>query len=252
MRIVVCYKCVPSDQEIIVKSDRTLSFDNAQPVISRYDLEALEAAVRLKSEDDEIFALTVADGAVDNSKLRKAVLSRGPQELYSVHDAEASVSDSLRTAEILKAAIEHIGDVDLVLCGEGSEDMYCQQVGPVLGVLLGWNTVNSVSSVAHSDSGIRIERSLESSTEILEIPLPAVISMSAGALVPKVPSMKEILAAGKKPFTKLEAAELTSADNTAETVSLLAPAMAERRCEIVDGSGEEDIEAFYQLLRRSL
>ena len=251
MRIAACYKCVPNDQEITVKGDRTLDISNAQYVLSRYDLEAVEAAMQIKGEEDQVLALTVAGDVVDNTKLRKAILSRGPQELYAVHDGEAQ-SDSLRTATILKSAIEKIGDVELVLCGEGSEDMYCQQVGPTLGALLGWTNVNAVSSIKRSDNGLIVERSLENSTEVLEISLPAVISVCAGMITPRIPSMKEILAAGKKPVSRWEVAELSDAANSTEVLSVLAPEMADRRCEIIKGSGEDEIEAFYQLLRKAL
>ena len=151
MRIVACYKIVPNDQEISVKGDRTLDTSKAQLAISRYDLEAVEAAVQFKGAEDEVCALTVAAEAVDNTKLRKAILSRGPQALYAVHDEKAEEADSLKTAQTLKAAIEKIGDVELVLCGEGSEDMYCQQVGPMLGALLGWTNVNAVSKISRSE-----------------------------------------------------------------------------------------------------
>lgn len=252
MRITACYKCVPNDQEITVKGDRTLDISKAQYVLSRYDLEAVEAAMQLKGEEDQIFALTVAGDVVDNTKLRKAILSRGPQELYAVHDEQAQLSDSLRTAAILKSAVEKIGDVDLVLCGEGSEDMYCQQVGPALGTLLGWTTVNAVSSIKRSDNGLIVERSLENSTEVLEISLPAVISVCAGMITPRIPSMKDILAAGKKPVSRWEAADLGESANSTDVISVLAPEMADRRCEIIKGSGEDEIEAFYQLLRKAL
>jgi len=252
LRIVACYKCVPNDQEITVKGDRTLDTSKAQLAISRYDLEAVEAAVQFKGETDEVCALTVAGAAVENTKLRKAILSRGPQVLYAVHDEEADKADSLKTAETLKAAIEKIGDVELVLCGEGSEDMYCQQVGPMLGALLGWTTVNAVSKISRSENGIIVERSLENSTEVLEVSLPAVVSVCTGMIVPRIPSMKDILAAGKKPYNQFEASELLEAENSTETLSVLAPAMAERRCEIIKGASEEDIEAFYQKLRQAL
>lgn len=252
LRIVACYKCVLNDQEISVKADGTLDTAKAQLTISRYDLEAVETAVRFKGDGDEVCALTVAGAAADNSKLRKAILSRGPESIYAVHDALSDEADSLKTAEILKAAIEKMGDVELVLCGEGSEDMYCRQVGPMLGALLGWTNINAVSKISRCDDGILVERNLENSTEVLKVPFPAVISVCAGTITPRVPSMKEILAAGKKPFTRWEADELTQAENSTETLSVLAPKMTERRCEVIKGEDEESVEAFYQLLRKAL
>ncbi|MEG1789320.1 MAG: putative electron transfer flavoprotein FixA [Oscillospiraceae bacterium] len=253
MRIIACYKSVPNDQEISVNSDKTLDTIHAQLAISRYDLEAVEAAVQLSDENDEVFVLTVSGVAADNSKLRKSILSRGPAQLYAVHDGTAEIADSLKTALSLKAAVEKIDNVDLVLCGEGSEDMYCQEVGPILGSLLGWSTLNAVSSITRSATGLRVERNIENSTEVLEVPLPAVISVTAGINTPKIPSMREILAAGKKPFTLWEAQEIGAAtENTIETLSILAPEMTSRRGEVFNSESDDGIESFYQLLRKSL
>lgn len=252
MRIVTCYKCVPNDTEIRIQKNRELNFDMAQLSIGRYDLEAVEAAVSIAKNDDGVIALTYAGKAAGNSKLRKAILSRGPAELYVVHDNEAETADSLKTATVLNQAIQRIGDVDLVICGEGSEDMYSQQVGVMIGAFLGWTTVNAVAKIERNESGFLVERELANGTEVLEITLPAVVCMCAGATTPRIPSMRDILAAGKKPFLTWEIDELGNIHNTVETISVLSPDAAERKREVVKGSGEEEIEAFYQMLRKSI
>lgn len=253
MRIVACCKCVPDGEDIRVRDDRSLDLTQAQFAISRYDLEAIEAALRFAQDGDEVYALTLAGAAVENSKLRKSILSRGPSELFAVHDENADAADSLKTAALLKAAIEKIGKVDLVFCGEGSEDMYCQQVGPVLGMLLGWTTINAVSEISASADGLIVERSLEDCIERLEAPLPALVSVTAGMNTPRIPSMKDILAAGKKPYTRWEAAELEpEAQNSTETFDILAPEMTRRGCEVLKTATDEDIETFYQWLRKAL
>lgn len=247
MRIIVCYKCVPDDQQISIRSDRMLDLSSAQLAIGRYDLEAVEAAMKLPGEN-EVYVLTVAGDAADNSKLRKAILSRGPLKQYAVRDRAMEASDSFRTAAVLRSAIEQIGDVDLVLCGEGSEDMYSQQVGPLLGTLLKWPTLNAVSGIEVKEGNIIVERSLESCTEVIELKLPAVISVCAGIEVPRIPSMRDILAAGKKPYEIWDADELCDTDSCIETLSILAPEAVERRREIISGADEDGIERFYHRL----
>ena len=82
MKIVVCYKYIRDDNEITVNADRSLNTENAAWVISPYDLNAIEAAMLLSKEcEAEVDVLTVSGEALENSKMKKAVLSRGPEKL---------------------------------------------------------------------------------------------------------------------------------------------------------------------------
>lgn len=59
MKIITCFKLVPEEQDIVVTPEYTLNFDNADAKISQFDLNAIEAASQLATDDDEIAALTV-------------------------------------------------------------------------------------------------------------------------------------------------------------------------------------------------
>ncbi|MDR1321388.1 MAG: putative electron transfer flavoprotein FixA [Gracilibacteraceae bacterium] len=253
MRIVICYKCVPEEQDLKIRPDRTPDWSGAARKIGQYDLNAIEAGVRLaESAGGEVLALTAGAGAND-SKLQKAVLSRGPAAMYGIKTDEETLSDSLATAYLLKAGIEKIGGVDLVLCGEGSGDIYARQVGPLLGALIGWRTLNAVSALSFAGGALRAERSLENSREVLRVDLPAVAALTTDANLPRIPGMKDILAAGKKPVTIWDAAEVSAPPpRGAKTVSILAPEKQERRQIIVEGESEESIAVFYGHLRKVL
>ena len=143
MKIIVCYKLVPEEQDIVVKRDKTLDFTQAQWKVGQYDLNAVEAGAQLaEAASGEVVVLTVGGDIVDNSKLKKDILSRGPARMYGVKDEACAAADSYAIAQVLKAGVLNIGDADLVICGEVSGDIYAQQVGPMLGALLGWPTVN--------------------------------------------------------------------------------------------------------------
>ncbi|WP_433960460.1 hypothetical protein [Escherichia coli] len=124
MKIITCFKLVPEEQDIVVTPEYTLNFDNADAKISQFDLNAIEAASQLATDDDEIAALTVGGSLLQNSKVRKDVLSRGPHSLYLVQDAQLEHALPLDTAKALAAAIEKIG-FDLLIFGEGSGDLLC-------------------------------------------------------------------------------------------------------------------------------
>ena len=148
MNIVVCYKIVPDEQDAVVQADRTLSFERAALKIGDYDLNAVEAGAQLAAAHGaSLVCLTAGGDAVEDTKLKKAILARGPQENVAVKDASLPEAASTTTAQVLAAAVKQLGDVDLVLCGEGSADRYAQQVGVQLGEVLGLPVINAVSSI---------------------------------------------------------------------------------------------------------
>jgi electron transfer flavoprotein beta subunit len=253
MRIVACYKTVPDEQDITANSDRTLSFGREWK-ISEYDLNALEAAVQFaETTDSEVIALSVGGEAVDNSKLKKNALSRGVSELYTVSDEAVSDADCYTTAQILAAAITTIGNVDLVVCGEGSGDLYNQQVGNYLGYILGFSTVNAISSLENSGDKLRAERSLEDYIEELEIRLPAVVSVTSDINKPRIPGLKDIMAAGKKPTTSLGIKDLAvEIAPKSQVIKTLAPETQDRLRYSIEGSDDAQIEEFVGIIRKSL
>lgn len=254
MKIVVCYKPVPEEQDIVVNSDRTLSFNRAEWKIGQYDLNGVEAGVSLVEKNgSKVIALSVGGKVLENSKLKKGILSRGPAELYTVADEKLENVDSYATAQVLAKAIQKIGDVDLVICGEGSGDIYSQQVGIQLGQILGVNTWNAISRIESSGHGLIVERALEEEIETLEIALPTVLSVTTDINVPRIPTMKEILGAGKKPATQWSLADVeTDVQSNIEIVSTLAPEQTDRKQIIIEGQGEDEINQLYSYLRREI
>ena len=166
MKIITCFKLVPEEQDIVVTPEYTLNFDNADAKISQFDLNAIEAASQLATDDDEIAALTVGGSLLQNSKVRKDVLSRGPHSLYLVQDAQLEHALPLDTAKALAAAIEKIG-FDLLIFGEGSGDLYAQQVGLLVGEILQLPVINAVSAIQRQGNTLVIERTLEDDVEVI-------------------------------------------------------------------------------------
>jgi len=253
MKIVACIKAVPEEQDIVVKSDYSLSFERAELKVGQYDLNAVEAGVQLGEAigDSETIIATVGTTKLKNSKLQKSMLSRGASQLFAVVDDSLESVDSYATAKNLAAVIKQIGDVDLVLCGEGSSDIYSQQVGAMLGQLLRCVSLNAVSKITPKDGNLLIERTLEEEIEVLEIQLPAVLSVTTDINTARIPGMKEILAAGKKPATLWGASdvEIISTSCT-EIISTLAPPPADRMKIIYEGDSEENINALLENLRK--
>ncbi len=253
MKIVVCCKIVPDEELIKVLPNRELSFAEVPVKISQYDLNALEEGKRLATETQgTLLALSLGSNEVlESSKIRKDVLSRGVDELYLVVDDAHTYADSLESAKALATALKEIGEYDLVLCGVGSGDLYAQQVGNQLGTLLDLPTVNNVTAIKQSGALLEIERTLESAVETLEVAMPAVVSVSSEINIPAVPSMRDIMRAGKKPINELSP-DLSAVKPSLEIVEQLAPQQQERRMQIVEGDGEEAVNQLVQFLKKEI
>lgn len=255
MNIIACVKIVPEEQDISINADRTVNLDKAEPKISQYDLNAIEAAMQLAaaSEGSTVTALSIGGKKyLENSKVRKDLLSRGPDSLTAVIDDSLADSLGAATSDVLAGAAKKTG-FDLIICGEGSGDLYAQQVGMLLGEKLGVACINAVSKIELAGNAIKVERSLEDEVEVLEVPLPAVISVTTDINVPKIPTMKSILAAGKKPVNVMALADTGASPSApASMKSILAPEQVDRLNIIIEGDSDDNIAAFVENLRKVL
>jgi hypothetical protein len=167
---------------------------------------------------------------------------------------EDTILLSARHQGFSTAAIGKLGPLDLVLCGEGSADLYFQQVGLQVGERLELPTLNAVSRVAPlGEDRVLVERSLEDEVETLEAPLPAALSIAAEAYQPRLPTMKQILLAGKKPVTSWNLADLGFAgppERRLEPLSTQAPPRAQRKQVAIGGTAEEAAQALVNALAK--
>ncbi|MEG1561891.1 MAG: electron transfer flavoprotein [Raoultibacter sp.] len=245
MNIVVSFKVVPDDQDIQIGSDRSLDTSKAPQTISTYDLNAIEAAVQLAQETGgSLKGLSVGTAAINDSKLKKNALARGIEELHFVADDAYCELDAHATAKVLACALKEMPDVSLVLCGDGSSETDVQ-----LAEALGLPLVTAVSKITPEGNALLCERTLEEEIQVVRVNLPAVVSVVPDIAAPRIPGMKDILAAGKKPM-HIESA-LCPADNTLISLSCAAPEQADRKQDIRDFSADGALESFAAALKAS-
>jgi len=214
-KIAVCYKWVLSDADIRVnEKTRALDMEKSKPQINEYDRMGLETGVRLKEAAGcELVAFTC--GAATEASVKDA-LSRGPDSVKYLDDPAMAEADSGATAKVLAAMIRAAGDVDTVICSEGSSDQYAQQVGPRLAALLGFTSVSYVSRATPRGDALELERKLEDGAEVVRVTGPVVITIVPDICEAPIPSVKQILAAKKKPADRLTLADIgLSADAVA-------------------------------------
>ncbi len=252
MNILVSFKVVPDDQDIQVSADRSLDYSKAHRIVSTYDLNAIEAAAQLAAsvEGSRVVGITVGDAKINDSKLKKNVLARGVGELYMTADETCADLDAHATAAALAELVGKVGDWDLIVCGDGSADTYAQQVDVQLAVALGVPVVNGATKIEAGEGCVIVERTLEDVVEVVEVPLPAVVAVTPDIALPRIPGMKDILAAGKKPMNVGGAEGVVA--NTIEVVDCKAPEQAERKLEIIDAAEEGAIEKFAAAIKAAL
>ena len=249
MKIAVCVKEVPDATAPKRIDPGTKRLDRSgEKTINPYDSHALEEAVRLKEgaagADSLITALCMGpEGALRT--LHKA-LSLGADEALLVSDPALEGADIAVTARVLAAAAKHLG-ADLVLLGQQASDSDSYVMAAAVAEHLQRPLVTQVARLELAGDGIRAKRQSETGYDVVEAPLPAVISVSDAINEPRYASLKAIMGARKKPQTTLSLADLgIEAASGTEVLDLTPPAAKEggRRIEDEGGSSAEEIVAF--------
>ncbi|KGM95446.1 electron transfer flavoprotein subunit alpha [Clostridium novyi A str. 4552] len=252
MKTITCCKVVSNEEFINVLPNRELSFENVPNKISDYDLNALEAGkILARKTKGSLIALSIGkSSALNSSKIQKDILSRGANELTLVTDDSIELLDSFETAKAITKAIKEIGEYDLILFGTGSSDLYSQSVGTQVGTLLNVPTLSNVISIEVKENNLlEVKRALGDCVQIFEIATPAVLSVSSEINVPSIPSMIEIMKAGKKPVNKL-ALDFSDLKSSVEIIEELAPEKQERKKQIIEGDDDESINALVTFLKK--
>lgn len=207
MNSVVCISHVPDTESRIKIAAGGQKIDEAglKFIVSPYDEYALEEAIRLKdAKGGDVTVLTFGPDRAQQA-LREA-LARGATKAMHVK-GESGDADSLGIAKVLAAAIRTLPH-DLVFLGKQGVGTDNALVGPMLAELLGYPQANVVTHLEVGEGKLTAHREIESAEEIIEAPLPAVITAQKGLNEPRYASLKGIMAAKKIPVDTKTVADL--------------------------------------------
>jgi len=238
MRIAVCVKHAVDETELRVDAGGNPQLKGAATKMSTFDKNAVEEALRLKAaHSGEVVVVTV--GTPEAKKTMKEALAMGADRGVLV-SADPMAMDTRRTAELLAAALKRGGPYDVVICSEGSSDMYSGLVPPMLGELLGLPYVGYARKIEASAQSAKVERALEDSVEVVEAPLPLVVSVVSEINEPRYPTLIQIMQAGKKPMEELTPEGLMPglAPSPSLVKNMKAQAMARKRV-VFEGAPDE-------------
>ncbi len=247
--VIACFKWVIDEAYIRRGPTGDLDFSTVDYKIGEYDRNAIEEAVRLK-ETVGGKAIAVTVGMPEAAKGVKDALSLGSDEAYFIADSSFGNLDSSQTALILAEVIRtRIEQYDIILCGEGSSDLYDQQVGPRLAEHLGIPCIPFVQKLSVGKDQLVAERRVDEGIEVISAPLPALLTVLPDINVPRIPGVKDTLMAGKKPTVKITKDNLPPLSGPLlRTISLTASRM-ERSCEKF-GTDTAEIARFVGALRK--
>ena len=247
MRLMVCVKDVLDPE--LPASAFGIADDGRSPqvvgpptprVMDSYAENALETAVQIRDavSRSHLTAVCVGDEGAEEI-LRRALAFTADAAIRIWNPAWVEL-DSLMVARILARAMQTLGGADLVLCGRQASDIEQGVVGPALGEELGVASVTVGRRIEVSDQRLRVEREVDGLVETVELPLPAVLSMTSSAVnVPRMVKIKDVMLSRGKPVRLLGTAELGLEGVPMESgirLEWLRRAEARGHCELIGGA----------------
>jgi electron transfer flavoprotein beta subunit len=205
MKIAVCVKHVPEGHSRLDPSSKRLD-RSGEGALNHFDANAVEEALRLKGDSDtEVVVVSVGPAKAADS-LRKA-LAMGADRAVLVTDDAAAGSDLVATSKILAKTLER-ENADLVLFGQQASDADGAVLWAAVAERLRRPVVSQVAELKHEGGSLRLKRQTEFGYDVIEAPLPAVVSVSDAINEPRYPSLKGIMGAKKKPFDTLSLGDI--------------------------------------------
>ena len=195
MLIVVCVKQVPDTTQVQIDPlTNTLVREGIPFIVNPYDTHAIEEGLRLRDRFGcRVAAISMGPPNAE-ATLRKA-LAIGVDQAILLSDRVFGGADTLATSNVLATAIKKLAERDevgLVICGKQTIDGDTAQVGPGIATRLGYSQLTLVDRIEHLDlekRTIRVRRKLEGRHEIVEAPLPAMLTVVRELNRPRYPTV---------------------------------------------------------------
>lgn len=245
MKMVVCLKQIPDPEtpsSAFKVDERTMKVVPAQgiaPVVSPFDAQAVEAALRIRDAMGEGHITVISMGAASARDVIKHGLAMGADEGVLIDDpALQDVVDPFVTVTVLAAAINKVGGVDAVFTGRQAADWDWGVTGSGLAEVLGLTQATVAKSISAKDGRLVVERVLTDGFETVEVAVPAMVSVSNELGDPRYPQLRQIMAAARKQVTTYTLADLgLSAADIAPRIKLerLFVPVRDSQVEVIEG-----------------
>ncbi|MCF7911563.1 MAG: electron transfer flavoprotein subunit beta/FixA family protein [Candidatus Cloacimonetes bacterium] len=257
MNSIVCIKQVPDTTEIRIDPvTNTLIREGVESIINPFDLYAIEEAVRIKEKfGGKVTALSMGPPQVEKA-LRDAV-ALGVDEIILLSDRKFAGADSWATSHTLSEAIKKIGEYDLIFFGQQAIDGDTGQVGPGVSAFLELPQVCFVKEIVEiSENSVTVKRLMEEGFDVIQAPLPTVLSVVKDLNTPRLPSLRGKRLAKNTQLTVwnaddlgLDEKEIGLNGSPTQVVKIFSPKL-DKEVEKLEGlTSEEAAERIYHRLK---
>ncbi len=258
MDIVVCIKQVPNSAHVRIDPEtKALMREGVESIVNPYDMHALEAGLSLKEQyGGKVTVLTMGPPQAEEA-LREA-LSCGADDAILLSDRAFAGADTWATTHTLSLGIKKLGSFDLIICGKQAIDGDTAQVGPGLAERLNIPYVTYVRRIEAVENGaMRVQRLMDNGYDVLEVPLPLLVTVVKELNEPRLPSLKGKIRARSQTISVYGAKELGADQNKiglsgsfTEVTEIFAPKW-DRQPQIIKGSVDEQIETLLKNLKQA-
>jgi len=209
MRILVCVKQVIDTAARIDLKDQKVDGAGLARVLNPYDEFAIEEALRIRERKPDTEIILVSLGPECFRDTLRVGLAMGADRAVHLLDPLFDEVNSLTRAYLLSKAAIFLG-FDLIFCGRQAVDDDMAQIGPALAVYLQIPCITVVTQLEFADdwSVAVATRQIERGSEIIESPLPVLLTCQKGLNEPRLPSLKGIMASKKKEIEILNASKI--------------------------------------------
>lgn len=209
MNIIVCIKQVPDTQDVKINPEtNTLVREGVKSIINPFDMYAIEEALRIKErQGGKVTIITMGPPQAEEA-LREAI-SLGADEAILITDRAFAGADTWATSYTLSKSVEKLGGYDLIICGKQAIDGDTAQVGPGIAAQLDIPQVTYVKKTEEIKDGVaRFERMTEEGYEVIETPLPCLITVVKEINEPRLPSLRGKIRAKQTQVTKFTSKDM--------------------------------------------
>lgn len=243
MNILVCVKQIPDPnaQGKIDPQSKRLVREGVDLVLDPGDEHAVEAGLQLvEGGGGEVTVISMGPARAQEA-IRRA-LAMGAHRGIHVTDPGLENSDALSTAKAIAAAIKG-QKYDLIICGTESTDGSSGAMPAQLAELLGMPLLSFAKRLEVSDGKAEIDRQTDEGYDVVEAPLPAVVTVTGGINEARYPALRGIMQAKNKEVKQLGLDDLglrgqAGKDALTQEVTDIAPAEARKAGEVVEDKGE--------------
>jgi electron transfer flavoprotein beta subunit len=250
LNIIVCAKVVIDPEapvstfKIDPEGQHVIPGQGVPPVLNPYDENCLEAAIRIKELHPSKITVISLGRDVPKAVVKKC-LAVGADDLVILEDDIFDDIDGYTTACLLAEAIKKLEEYDLILTGRIAADTNAGQVGPGVAELLDIPSVTVAQKIEVNDGQVRVEQVLANGYEVVEVPLPCLITVSHELGELRSATVNGLMAAQKQPFTVWQAQDLGINIPSGGRSKRLRMFIPEKQveCEIIEGQTPEEAGA---------